>query len=85
MTKGAIVTLSVRRGFHAACCLAKRVRQVDVSLSHDGLVEGRKLANHLRHGLLQQVLLFALLYVLLTARSHSEIQLEGQGISISCF
>lgn len=68
--QGVIVTLSVSRGFHTACRLAQRVCQVDVSLSHDGLVEGRKLADHLRHGLLQQVLLFALFYVLLTATSH---------------
>lgn len=61
-----IRTLGIRGGLHTACSLAERVREVDVSFSHDGLVESRKLTDHLWHGLLQQVLLFALLYVLFT-------------------
>lgn len=70
-----IRTLGITGGLHTACSLAERVREVDVSFSHDGLVKSRKLADHLGHGLLQQVLLFALLYVLFTKNmKHSPTQ-----------
>lgn len=66
LSNSVIRTLGVPGGLHTACSLAERVCEVDVSFSHDGLVESRKLSDHLGHGLLQQVLLFALLYVLFT-------------------
>lgn len=67
-----IRTLGIGGGLHTACSLAERVCEVDVSFCYDGLVESRKLADHLRHGLLQQVLLFALLYVLFTTTPHTD-------------
>lgn len=62
---------------HTTCSLAKRVCKVDVSFCHDGLVKSRKLANHLWHGLFQQVLLFTLFYVLFTKRSHTVQHASG--------
>lgn len=56
---------------HATCSLAKCMCKVDVSFCHNGLVKRWKLADHLRHGLFQQVLLFTLLYVFFTEGSHT--------------
>lgn len=63
-------TLGVMGGLHAARGLAKAVREVDVPFSHDGLMQSRKLSDHLRHGLLQQVLLLALLHVFFAERDQ---------------
>lgn len=42
-----IHTLGIRGGLHTACSLAECVCEVDISFSHNGLVEGGKLADHL--------------------------------------
>lgn len=71
ITQSVILTLGIRGRLHTAGSLAERVREVDVSFSHDSLVQGRKLSDHLWHGLLQQVLLFALLHILFTETWHA--------------
>lgn len=43
----AILTLGIGGRLHTACGLAERVCEVDVSLSYNGLVESRELADHL--------------------------------------
>lgn len=48
-----ILTLAIRGGFHTACSLAQCVSEVDVPFCHDGLMKSGKLADHLRHRLLQ--------------------------------
>ena len=71
ITQRVILTLGIRGRLHTAGSLAERVREVDVSFSHDRLVQGRKLSDHLWHGLLQQVLLFTLLHILFTETWHT--------------
>ena len=65
-------TLGIRGSLHTASGLAEGVSEVDVPLGHDGLVEGRELPDHLQHGLLQQVLLLALLHVFFTDNPNSK-------------
>ena len=78
-----ILTLGIRGSLHTACRLTESVSEVDVSFSHDGLMESRKLSDHLRHGLLQQVFLFALLYVLFTETYRKKIKIWEDGHNIT--
>lgn len=75
--RSALLTLSIRRRLHATSSLSKCVCEVDVSFSNDSAVEGWKLADHFRHGLLEEILLFALLYILFTDKNTNEFTLHA--------
>lgn len=66
------LTLAIRWRLNTASSLSESVGEVDVSLCNNGAVQCGKLANHLRHCLFQQILLFALFHILFTEK-HTNI------------